>query len=168
MTTTVRWTTEQYDRLAELGVLTDPRVELVGGELIQMPPIGTAHMLVVTALQRYFLTANAEGRLLIQQPLVLGVEDEPQPDLTVLRAPVRRKPTAQDCELVIEVSDSTLSFDRTQKLPRYLLAGCPEVWIVNIADRSIEIYRNGSLQPAIVRAPYGAAPAAFKNLEETR
>jgi Uma2 family endonuclease len=152
----VRWTRQQFDRLAECGVLEDdPRIELLGGELIQMPPIGTAHCLVVTALQAALAEANADGRLLVQQPLVLGDEDEPQPDLVVLRERVRgRKAAAADCLVVIEVSDTTLRRDRDDKLPRYLRAGVPEVWIVAIEARQIEVYRNAALVPSrVARGP---------------
>jgi Putative restriction endonuclease len=93
-------------------------------------------------LQRMLTAFNAAGRLLVQVPVQVPDYDEPEPDLAVLRAPLgRRKPTAADCQLVIEVSDTTLGFDRQRKLPAYLRGGVPTVWIVNVPDQQVEEYR---------------------------
>jgi Uma2 family endonuclease len=138
-----RITTEEYDRMADAGVFGPDRgrIELIGGALYEMPPIGTAHLIAVTRLQVQLAALNAQGRLLVQQPVRIPKFDEPQPDLTILRVPLRNtKPEAMDCELVIEVSDSTLRFDREQKLLAYKAGGIKRVWIVDVVHRLVEEY----------------------------
>jgi Uma2 family endonuclease len=108
--------------------------ELIDGRIVEMNPIGTAHRVVVTRLQQQLDVLNRNGRLLVGQPLRIPDFDEPQPDLMVLHRPQPLRPIAgRDVALVIEVSDSTVRYDRTEKLPRYLAAGIERVWIVNIA-----------------------------------
>ena len=76
-------------------------------------------------------------------------------DLVVLREPLaRRKPRVEDCLVVIEVSDSTYATDVAIKLPAYLMAGAPAVWIVNIsthADPVVEVWTAGMSQPTLTR-----------------
>ena len=138
----VRIRTDEFDRMTDVGLFDGRRVELVGGMLYEMPPMRTPHLLVLVRLQQLLAPMNAERRLLVQVPVQVPEYDEPEPDLAVLRAPLgRRKPTAADCQLVIEVSDSTLGFDRQRKLPAYLRGGVPTVWIVNVPDQQVEEYR---------------------------
>jgi Uma2 family endonuclease len=129
----VRFTTAEYERMGS--ILGDRRTELIDGEIIEMAAIGTAHLVVVDRLERTLVGLKAVGRLQSSQPLRLGERDEPQPDLMVLRQSLElHKPSAADCLLVIEVTDSTYDADRARKVPRYLGAGMPEVWLVNISD----------------------------------
>jgi len=84
--------------------------------------------------------------------------DEPEPDLAVLRTPLgRRKPTAADCLLAIEVSDSTLRFDRERKLPAYRRGGVSEVWLVNIPERQLEVTSGQGAR--VYRAGSGPVPS---------
>jgi Uma2 family endonuclease len=139
----VRFTTSEYERMGP--ILGDRRTELIDGEIIEMAAIGTAHLVVVDRLERMLVSLKAEGRLQSSQPVHLGLRDEPQPDLMVLRAPLElHKPEAGDCLLLIEVCDTTYESDRDRKLPRYLAAGVPEVWLVNLSDHDhpcLELYR---------------------------
>jgi Uma2 family endonuclease len=138
----VRIRTDEFDRMTDVGLFDGRRVELLEGTLYEMPPMGTPHLLVLVRLQRMLTAFNAAGRLLVQVPVQVPDYDEPEPDLAVLRAPLgRRKPVATDCQLVIEVSDSTLNFDRQRKLPAYLRGGVPTVWIVNVPDQQVEVHR---------------------------
>lgn len=140
-----RWTVDRYHEAIEAGVITaDDRVELIGGQLIEMAPIGDAHFLALQALHDFFARLGRHEAM--QQPVVIPEFDEPQPDLYVLRPdfPFERKPYAVDLLLAVEVSDTTLEFDRDEKVPRYLNAGCPEVWVVNLPERQLEVYRQGT------------------------
>ncbi len=147
----IRFTATEYTRMAS--ILAGRRTELIDGEIIEMAPIGTAHLVVVDRLERHLARLKAEGRLQSGQPVRIRDYDEPQPDLTVLHQPLGlRKPTAADCRLVIEVSDSTYSTDTAVKVPRYLAAGVPEVWVVNISDHrqpTVERWTMGSPEPSI-------------------
>ena len=128
-----RFTAEEYRKMAEAGILhEDDRVELIGGEIVDMAPIGTRHLAWVVALTHLLVVAS-EGRYFVsaQNSISLGDEDEPQPDLSLLRSrPDReapRPPGPEDILLVVEVSDTTLAYDRRVKLPLYDRAGIPEV-----------------------------------------
>jgi Uma2 family endonuclease len=149
----VRFTATDYTRMAS--ILAGRRTELIDGEIIEMAPIGTAHLVVVDRLERHFASLKAEGRLQSGQPVRIRDYDEPQPDLTILHAPLGlRKPSALDCLLLIEVSDSTYTTDTTVKVPRYLAAGVPEVWVVNISDHrnpALEVWTPGASEPTMAR-----------------
>jgi Uma2 family endonuclease len=152
------------------------RIRFTTDEIVEMAPIGTAHLLVVTHLAVQLQALHAQMRLLVQQPLIVDQFDEPQPDLVVLREPLGyRKPHVEDCLLVIEVSDSTYATDVAIKLPAYLAAGAPAVWIVNIsshADPVVEAWAPGLRQPTVSRDVVGVAginvplSAVFEGLAE--
>ena len=112
----VRFITAEYARMA--AILAGRRTELIDGEIIELAPIGTAHLLVVARLQQALGRLNDERRLLVQQPLIVDQFDEPQPDLVILREPLGpRKPRVADCLVVIEVADATYASDVGIKLP---------------------------------------------------
>jgi Uma2 family endonuclease len=142
-----RFTVDEYHRMGEAGILhDDDRVELIAGEIVQMPPIGSDHAWVVTRIARLFERACGDLVVWSQNPVILSVEDEPQPDLALVEAlpNLYRKahPGPAELLLVVEVADTSLAFDRHQKLPRYALAGIPEVWIVDLGGDRILVFRS--------------------------
>lgn len=143
---TRRFNVEEYHRMGEVGILgEDDRVELVGGELVEMAPIGTRHLSCVVGLT-HLLVEAASGRwfVSVQNPIRLGRRDEPEPDLSLLKAKPdpesQGPPGPEDVLLVVEVSDTTLSYDRNIKLPLYARAAIPEVWIVDLNGRAVEVH----------------------------
>jgi len=143
-----RFSVKDYYRMAETGVLQpDARVELLDGRIIDMPPIGPFHGGLVKRLSRLFnLKANGRWTVSTQNPLHLDEFSEPQPDIMLLNPAADdytgRHPEPADVFLLIEVSDTTLEYDRAEKLPAYGRAGVREVWIVNLKEKSIEVYRD--------------------------
>ncbi len=167
---THRFTVSDYFRMAESGILpSEARVELIDGEIVDMSPIGPFHSGSVNKLARRFM-GNDSGHwwVSIQAPLDLGEHDMPEPDLALLR-PVDHcytdaHPVAADVFLLIEVSDSSLSFDQTVKLPLYAKHAVPEVWILNVPQRQLEVYRRpqgGVYQDKSVHRDGIVAPASF-------
>ena len=141
-----RFTAEEYRAVADAGVLgEDDRVELVGGEIVDMAPIGSRHLACVVALT-HLLVEPSGGRWFVsaQNPVRLGERDEPQPDLSLLgrkpRPEAQAPPGPEDLLLVVEVSDTTLSYDRNVKLPLYARAGIPEAWVVDLRGRRVEVH----------------------------
>ena len=138
---------DDYHRLGAAGILSnDVRVELIEGDLIEMAPIGGPHIGLVNRLNRMLVLAVGDrGVVSIQNPVTLPPRSEPQPDLAVLHAGVEGSsagvPTAADTFLVIEVSDSTLAYDRDTKVPLYARAGIPEVWVVDVNAKCIIVHR---------------------------
>lgn len=138
-----RLTVDDYYRMAEVGVLApDARVELIDGEIVDMPPIGSPHFGTTTWLHRQFIK-DIENLAIVgsQSTLILGSYSAPEPDLMLLRQRSdfyrRATPTAKDVLLVVEVSETTLSYDKKIKAPLYSRHGIPEMWIVNLRDREL-------------------------------
>jgi Uma2 family endonuclease len=141
-------TFDEYQQMGELGILhEDERIELLDGELYEMTPIGDDHIGDVNSLNFIFSQRLGSRALVsVQNPIRLSDFSAPQPDVTVLRwrDDFYRKGTArpEDVLLLVEVARSSLDYDRRTKLPRYAAAGIGEVWIVNLVDEQIEVYRS--------------------------
>lgn len=169
-----RFSVKDYYRMAETGVLPpDARVELLNGKIIDMSPIGPFHGGLVKRLSRIFnLKAKDRWIVSIQDPLHLDDQSEPEPDVMLLKPAAddytSRHPQPDDVFLLIEVSDSTLDYDREEKLPAYGRAGVTEVWIVNLPDATLEIYREphfaGYGSKAVLHAGEQAKPLAFPDV----
>lgn len=137
-----RFSVEDYHRLVEAGILReDERVELIGGDIITISPIGWRHRRIVANLT-HLLVVQAEGRytVSVQGSLVIDDYGEPEPDIVLDRGDgvQGRLPRPADIHLVIEVSDATLSYDLKVKLPHYARAGVAEVWVVDVARDVVE------------------------------
>lgn len=137
-----RFTVYEYHRMAEAGILhEDDRVELIEGEVSEMSPIGARHASVVRNLNRLLGQQVSEEFLVdVQNPVRLDEDNEPEPDLGVIRTQDYKDslPGPEDVLLLIEVSDTTLSYDRSVKLPLYARSDIPEVWIVDLTDEIVE------------------------------
>jgi Uma2 family endonuclease len=143
MATRYRFRVEEFERAFQ-GV---PHVELLRGEVYQMSPIGPKHVHKVAQLDaRLQETLRGKAVVLVQSPLRLSEDSEPEPDLLVLKPPLERYqdrlPTPEGVLLLVEVADTSLEFDREVKLPLYAEAGIPEVWLVNLKENLLEVYRD--------------------------
>ena len=164
-----RFTVRDYHRMGEAGILhEDDRVKLIEGEIVEMAAIGTRHFSCVNRLTRMLVMGVGDAAVVsVQNPVRLNEHTEPQPDITVIRPRdyTESLPLPEDVLLLIEVSDTTLVYDRKVKLPLYARAGIGEVWILNFPAETIERYtdpsadryrhvehkrRNQTLQPALL------------------
>ena len=137
--------------MGEMGLFRpEERIELIEGELISTAPIGGPHMRAVDILNRALnLAVGPSVRVSVQNPLSLPPDSEPQPDLMLLRPECWQRaavPTPGDVLLVVEVADTTLTYDRDVKLPLYARHGVPEVWLVDVQARSLRQYREPTPQ----------------------
>ncbi len=136
-----RWlfTVEDYHKLGRDGFFgedggEDARLELIEGEIVVMSPIGGKHTHCINQFNRRLVRLVGDGFLVsVQNPVRLANDTEPQPDLAVVRDRDYgdRNPGPGDVLLLVEVSDSTLRYDRDVKLPLYAAAGIPEVWLAD-------------------------------------
>ena len=153
------WTREQYRQISEAGLFDTVRVELIEGEIILMPAIGSRHFtsvgLTTRALNRVF---NSNYTIMPQNGFAAGPRSEPQPDVAVYEGDVRQFTEAlpTNALLIVEVADTTLRTDRGKKARLYASAGVPEYWIINLRDEVLEVHR----QPL----PDPASPVAYQIL----
>jgi Uma2 family endonuclease len=139
-----RFTVEEFQRMGEAGIFApDERVELIDGEIIQMTPIGPHHVRCVFALDDYLRAiVGPEVRISIQMPVQLP-GSQPQPDLALLRRSHLQRdelPSPAACLLVVEVSDSTVEFDRKKKRLDYAQAGIAEYWVLDLPAQMIVVH----------------------------
>ena len=142
-----RLTVNDYHRMGAAGILReDDRVELLDGDLYDMPPIGDGHIGRVNRSDHVLNRRVGDQAIVsVQNPIRLSDASEPEPDIALLRPRedfyATRKAGPEDVLLLVEIAESSLDYDRLTKLPRYAAAGIVEVWIVNLVDEQIEVYR---------------------------
>ncbi|MFO8040481.1 MAG: Uma2 family endonuclease [Sodalinema sp.] len=147
--TTWKFTVKDYHKMAELGILNpDERLELIDGDIYKMSPIGRRHAAYVTRIanQLMKLLGSDMSMINVQNPIVLNDLSEPEPDVSLLKPREDQYfsglPQAADVYLVVEVAESSLESDRSEKLPRYAAASIPEVWLINALTHQLECYRH--------------------------
>jgi len=139
-------TVEMYHLMNERGAFhPDERVELIGGRIFDMSPIGSLHARCVNFLNAYLSNIFA-GKFIVgvQNPILLDDQSEPQPDIALLeyREDFYKDelPSAADVRLIIEVADTSAEYDRGVKFPRYAAAGVSEAWLIDLFNERIEIH----------------------------
>ena len=138
------WTRENYYQMAELGFFHGKRVELIEGEIIEMSPMKSFHATALSLLIEVLQLLFTKGFIIRSQlPMSFSQTNEPEPDAAVVKGTIRDYTSAhpKTAELIIEVSDSTLRYDRTKKAGLYAKNKIQEYWILNLKNRSLEVYR---------------------------
>jgi Uma2 family endonuclease len=151
-----RWRRIEYEQMIDRGMFQPgERLELIGGQLLVREPQGGEHALGVElvgeALREPFGVA---ARVRVQLPIALDEESEPEPDVSVVSGPLADADAAlpSGAVLIVEVSDSSLTLDRTEKASLYARAGIADYWILNLVERVLEVHREPT--PGST-APYG-------------
>jgi Uma2 family endonuclease len=142
-----RISADRYQKMVATGVLTKyDRVELIDGDILNMPPIGSNHAAVTARLNKLFVLSA--GDLAIVSPgssIRLGDYSVAQPDLLLLKPRddfySGQIPTAPDVLLLVEISDSSLAFDQGAKRALYARHGVEEYWVINLPDKRVHVYR---------------------------
>jgi Uma2 family endonuclease len=176
MSTAIRFTVAEYDRMIEEGVFEDwrdVRLELIYGEIREKMTINPPHEDAVDLLN-YWSVDNAprdQVRVRIRQSLgIPALDSVPEPDVAWMRAGSyhRRRPEPEDVLLLIEVAESSLSDDRGEKADLYAQAGVHDYWIVNVIDLCIEVHRQPRDGKFRERKSYGIgdtiSPLAFPSI----
>ncbi|HRH42680.1 MAG TPA: Uma2 family endonuclease [Pyrinomonadaceae bacterium] len=140
-------TVSEYDRMIEAGVYTEnDRIELLNGEIIELMPKGPKHVYFNEGIAQLFrekFGKNVDVRS--QNPIILDNFSEPEPDI-VLAKPPRKKylenhPTPTDIFLIMEISDTTLAYDRDAKAQAYSRNGIEQYLLLNLQNETLEDYR---------------------------
>ena len=150
MSTIARLSLADYDRMIEGGVFDrreQRRLEFIRGEIREMAPIGSVHEAVVDRLTEWSIKSLPEGKAWVRVQNSIGLptlESAPEPDIAWVtrRDYLQGRPVAEDVLLVIEVSESTLAYDRGEKANLYAAAGIADYWVINLVDRSVGVHRD--------------------------
>lgn len=156
-----RWSVEEYHQMARSGLLDEAdRIELIEGELIDKAPIGCKHAFFVDRLSELLGSGpRANYMVRVQNPVLLGECNEPQPDIALVKRAnyIDRHPGPGDILLIVEVSDTTLVYDRDVKLPLYARDGVLEVWLLDVYAGELTAYREpADGQYRLMRKPTAA------------
>lgn len=155
-TRTRRWSRAEYDRLIEMGVFQPGEpIELIGGNLMVAEPQGAEHYTAIRKSAKALEAAFGPGwEIRTQGPIGLDDDSEPEPDVAVVPGSpddYRRVHPSRPV-LTLEVADSSLAIDRERKGSLYARAGLADYWVLNLIDRTLEVYR----EPAVdAEAPFG-------------
>ncbi len=147
-----QFTVDRYERMTEAGILTeDDRVELLNGLVVTKMTKGQPHTAALIDTRDSLLPIIPPGwHLQTEAAVRIPDFDEPEPDLAVVRGKARdyvalnRPPEASDVTLVIEISESSLERDRSDKWAAFALGGIPVYWLVNLVDEQVEVYTDPS------------------------
>lgn len=163
-------TRAEYEKLGELGFFDDERVELIFGVVVRMSDPGPAHEeAVAKCLQLLVPPLAGRAQVRCASPFAASDHSLPKPDLFVVPLGSYAAERPARALLIVEVSDSRLSFDRNAKARLYAATEVPEYWLVNLPDRSLEVRDlpvDGSYtRTRTFRAGETVAPAAFPDIQ---
>jgi Uma2 family endonuclease len=172
-----RITVQEFFRMGEIGVFEpEARIELIDGELFDMPPIGPPHASRTKRVSRLLHRGVGDSAIVsTQDPIILGDLNAPQPDIALLKPRddfyETEHPQPDDILLLVEVADTSLAHDRDRKLPLYARFAIPEVWLVDIGGRAVTVHRDprpeqGSYATSVPLEPPGLIrPAMLPDVE---
>ncbi len=147
--TTAKWTTDEYHRMIDAGILDERHVELLNGEIVEMAPEGIPHADLSDEAARYLgQLLWDKARVRDSKPITLSNNSEPEPDLCICRD-IRyntHHPYPEDIFWVVEFSNSSLAKDLQVKSKTYAAAGIKEYWVVNVKDARLIVFRSPSLE----------------------
>ena len=171
--TTAKCTVEAYHRMVEAGVLEGRAVELLHGEIVEMPPEGAPHASASSDAGESLASLLGDRAQVRQsKPITLpALVSEPEPDLAIVRRLGRsyrhRHPNPDDVFWLVEYAQSSLSKDLDEKKRLYADAGIPEYWVVNLRDKTLLVFRqpaNGTYRFEQTMSQGELTPLAFPDV----
>lgn len=171
-----QFSVEEYQKLGEVGIFDeDDRVELLNGNIVIMAPIGIRHLKAVRRLNNVLSRKYGKRCLVdVQNPVMIDSRSVPQPDILLLRpeADLRNSaPIPEDVFLLIEVADSSLLYDQTDKRDAYARSGIAEYWLLDLTRNELHVFRNPDghryREELVVREGEQIAPLAFADVSVT-
>ncbi|MGG6266898.1 Uma2 family endonuclease [Leptolyngbya sp. AN03gr2] len=167
-----KWTLDEYHQMIEAGILDDRHVELLRGEIVEMPPEGEPHAFGSNEAFKYLLKLlDGLADVRSAKPITLSNQSEPEPDLAIVqdlgREYLNHHPYPENIFWVIEYSNSSLSKDLEIKRRIYAEAGIREYWIINLKKLELIVFRdpqNGDYYSEMVLTTGTIAPVAFPEI----
>ncbi|MBE9009342.1 Uma2 family endonuclease [Pseudanabaenaceae cyanobacterium LEGE 13415] len=168
-----KWTLNEYHQMIEAGILDDRRVELLRGEIVEMPPEGEPHAYGTTETRDYLIVVlGTRAKVREAKPITLPNNSEPEPDIAIVeplgREYLSHHPYPENIFWLIEYSNSSLSKDLEIKRKIYAEVGIPEYWVVNLRKPELIVFRepqNGDYQSEVTLTRGTIAPLAFPEIE---
>ena len=170
--TTYKWSLEQWHKLVETGVLAGQNVEFIEGEIIEMSPEGIPHSFSNQSIGNYLQQLLSKIAIVLERYPITLDNSEPQPDIAIVRTPREiyrtHHPHPEDIYLLIEISNSTLKFDREVKATIYARNKIKEYWIVDLVDKKVIVHtspKDNSYQTVNEYKSGIVSCAAFPNID---
>lgn len=170
--TTAKWTLDDYHRMIEVGLLEGRHVELLNGEIIEMPPEGPEHAYLGDEIGRYLSRLLGDrARVREGHPITLPNDSEPEPDIAVVK-PLgqiysQHHPYVEDIFWLIEFSNTSLAKDLDAKRKAYAAALIQEYWVVDLKRRRVNVFRepiNGNYRSELTLTTGEIRPLAFPDV----
>lgn len=144
--TLTRWTVEDYHRMIANGVLAGRQVELIDGQIIDMAPELPIHRATYRRGVKYLeALLKAQAVVFSASPITLPSDGEPQPDICIAASPESqydsRHPGPEDIYWLIEISNSTLSYDLGEKSKIYAQDGIQDYWVIDVQRKQLWVHR---------------------------
>ncbi len=144
MATLTKWSLQDYHKMIEAGILEGRPVQLINGEIVEMSPEGPIHSNNIIKAARY-LESILQNLAHVREahPITLS-NSEPEPDIAIVKGTIdnywRKHPTASDINLVIEVAQSSVHYDKVIKAKLYAAEGIPEYWLIDLNNNVVIVY----------------------------
>lgn len=137
------WTVDEFHLMGEHGFFEGRGAKLMNGVVIEEGPMNPPHAVAGEKTEDAIRAAFGAGwRVRVQKPLVLGQTTDPEPDVAVVRGAPALGPHPTTANLVIEISDTSLKFDTTEKLALYATAGIADYWVLDVNGRRLHVFRD--------------------------
>ena len=146
MRTLTKWSIADYHHMRDLGILDRRPCELINGEIWDMAPEGEFHRFVNHRGVRYLREVmKGKAEIFEAHPITLP-DSEPQPDIAIVRLPdtryLKHHPYPEDIHWLVEVADTTLTYDLGAKRKLYAKAGIQEYWVIDVTKRQLTVFRD--------------------------
>ncbi len=172
METLTTWSVVEYHKMRNNGILNHRRCELINGEIWNMSPEGEFHRFINDRGAEYLRKVlRNKAKVFEAHPITL-TDSEPEPDIAIVKLPdttyLQHHPYPDDIYWLIEVADSTLTYDLEKKKKLYAKAGIREYWVINVIGKEMTVFRNPQDDDFLSQRTMRAGiihPVAFPHVE---
>ena len=141
--TPMTWSVERYHQMIEAGVLADRRVELLEGNIVEMPPVEPIHEDTGDELAAYLRSELSDRAKVREGKAITLLTSEPIPDIAVVENIRYRSahPLPHNIFLVIEIAKSRPVRDIETKQKIYAKARIQDYWVVDLRQGHLRVFR---------------------------
>ena len=146
---TAKWTLDQYHQMIDAGILVSHHVELLNGEIVEMPPEGEPHAHLSSEAADYIRELlRGKAKVRESKPITLSNDSEPEPDIAIVQdlgdTYLSHHPYPENIFWVIEYANSSLTKDLEVKSKTYATVGIQEYWVINLKRMELVVFRDAS------------------------